>query len=477
MNNSLLINNPLLCARMDGEYGKGDVVNAFSGGHIFIQDGVIQSAGTEKFSGHADEVIDASNMVVTPGFVNTHHHFYQTLTRNIFSVQNEELFQWLMTHYEIWREISEVAVYTAARLAMVELLKTGCTTTSDHHYLFPSSTSGKLIDAEIRAARELGMRFQPTRGSMSLGKSDGGLPPDDVIQSEQTIKEDTIRLIKEYHDDRPAAMTRIALGPCSPFSVTPELMKQTVELGEKYNLQIHTHLAETQDEQDFCLDTFGKRPFDYLDTLGWIRKNAWFAHAIHLNDEEIARAGKAGVGVTHCPTSNMRLGSGIARIKEMLRSGVKVSLGVDGSASNDSSNMLMEMRNAMMLSRLREKDKWLTSDDVFYIATRGGSEVLNRPEIGKISEGKQADLNLMAMDRIEYSGAKHDPLAALVFSVALQPFDYVIVNGKVIVRSGVIPHINEKALVNEHQAISDKIIAQAEAKTGKGYRRRQWQGY
>lgn len=299
----------MMCARMDGEYGRGNVVNTFRGGHIFIKDGIIQSAGPEKFSGVADEVIDASNMIVTPGFVNTHHHFYQTLTRNIFNVQNEELFQWLQTHYEIWSEISEEAVYTAARLAIAELLKTGSTTTSDHHYLFPSSTSGKLIDAEIRAARELGMRFQPTRGSMSLGKSDGGLPPDDVIQAEQTIEEDTLRLINTYHDTRDGAMIRIALGPCSPFSVTPELMKQTVKVGNYYNLQIHTHLAETKDEQDFCLETFGKRPFDYLDSLGWITHNAWFAHSIHLNDEEIARAGKAGVGVAHCPTSNMRLGS------------------------------------------------------------------------------------------------------------------------------------------------------------------------
>ena len=356
---SILINNPLLCARMDGDYGSKDMVNAFRGGHIFIENGKIQSAGPEPFTGHADEEIDASWMVVTPGFVNTHHHFYQTLTRNIFNVQNEGLFQWLITHYEIWREISEEAVYTAAKLAMVELLKSGCTTTSDHHYLFPASASGQLIDAEFRAAQELGMRFQPTRGSMSLGKSAGGLPPDDVIQSEKTIEEDTLRLIKKYHDDSPGAMTRIALGPCSPFSVTPELMKQTVEMGKEYNLQIHTHLAETLDEQQFCIDTFGMRPFAYLQSLGWIRDNAWFAHSIHLNDEEVALAGKHKMGVTHCPTSNMRLGSGIARIKELLRSGARVSLGVDGSASNDSSNMLMELRNAMLLSRLREKDKWL----------------------------------------------------------------------------------------------------------------------
>ncbi len=471
MNHSLLIKNPLLCARMDGNYGSNDMVNAFRGGHIFIENGVIQSVGPRPFKGQAEEEIDASRMVVTPGLVNTHHHFYQTLTRNIFNVQNEGLFNWLITHYEIWREISEEAVYTAAKLAMVELLKSGCTTTSDHHYLFPASTSGQLIDAEFRAAQELGMRFQPTRGSMSLGKSDGGLPPDDVIQSEKAIQEDTLRLIKKYHDDSPGAMTRIALGPCSPFSVTPELMKQTVEMGKEYNLQIHTHLAETLDEQQFCIDTFGMRPFAYLQSLGWIRDNAWFAHSIHLNDEEVALAGKERMGVTHCPTSNMRLGSGIARIKELLRSGARVSLGVDGSASNDSSNMLMELRNAMLLSRLREQDKWLTAEDVFYMGTRGGSDVLNRTDIGQISEGKQADLNLMSMDKVEYSGALHDPLAALIFSVSMQPFDYVIVNGEVVVREGKVPHVDEKALIKQHQDLSEKVVENAGRKTKQGYRR------
>lgn len=471
MKNSILIKNPLLCARMDGDYGSEDMVNAFQGGHIYIEDGVIRSAGPDTYHGHADEEIDASRMVVIPGFVNSHHHFYQTLTRNIFNVQNEGLFQWLITHYEIWREISEEAVYIAAKLAMVELLKSGCTTTSDHHYLFPASTSGKLIDAEIRAAQELGMRFQPTRGSMSLGKSDGGLPPDDVIQSEKAIEEDTIRLIEKYHDDKPGAMTRIALGPCSPFSVTPGLMKQTVKMGEDYNLQIHTHLAETQDEQQFCIDTYGMRPFAYLQSLGWIKKNAWFAHSIHLNDEEIALAGKAKMGITHCPTSNMRLGSGIARIKELLRSGARVSLGVDGSASNDSSNMLIELRNAMLLSRLREQDKWLTAEDVFFMSTRGGSDVLNRSDIGQISEGKQADVNLISMDRVEYSGAQHDPLGALVFSVAMQPFDYVIVNGKVVIREGKVPHIDEETLIKQHQQLSQKIVENAGEKSDKGYRR------
>lgn len=462
----------MLCARMDGQPGSSNLANPFSGGHVYIENGVIQSAGPQPYNGDAELEIDASRMVVIPGLINTHHHFFQTLTRNIFNVQNEGLFQWLITHYEIWREISEESVYTAAQLAMTELMKSGCTTTSDHHYLFPSAASNQLIDAEIRAAQDLGMRFQPTRGSMSLGKSEGGLPPDDVVQTEEKIKADTLRLIQEYHDDKPGAMTRIALGPCSPFSVTPELMKQTVEMGEEYNLQIHTHLAETLDEEAFCLKNFGQRPFAYLKSLNWIRKNAWFAHSIHLNDEEIAEAGAAGIGITHCPSSNMRLGSGIARIKEMLQAGVKVSLGVDGSASNDSSNMLMELRMAMMLSRLREQDKWLSAEEALYMGTRGGAEVLNRPELGQIRKGMQADLALMNMDKAEYSGALHDPLAALIFSVGMHPFDCVITNGRLTVHEGKVQSVHEPALIRRHQKTSEKIIAKAKQKTRQDYSRK-----
>ncbi|MFW5975003.1 MAG: 8-oxoguanine deaminase [Bacteroidota bacterium] len=472
MNQSILIKNPLLCARMDGKPGTDNIANPFKGGHIFIENGVILSAGPETFEGEADYEIDASRMVVIPGLINTHHHFFQTLTRNIFNVQNEGLFQWLITHYEIWREISEESVYTAAQLAMTELMKSGCTTTSDHHYLFPSAASAQLIDAEIRAAHDLGMRFQPTRGSMSLGKSNGGLPPDDVVQTEEEIKEDTLRLIQKYHDNRPGAMTRIALGPCSPFSVTPELMKQTVEMGKEYNLQIHTHIAETLDEEAFCFENFGQRPFAYLKSLNWIRDNAWFAHSIHLNDEEIAEAGDAGIGITHCPSSNMRLGSGIARIKEMLQAGVKVSLGVDGSASNDSSNMLMELRMAMMLSRLREHDKWLTAEEVLYMGTRGGAEVLNRPELGQIKQGMRADLAMMNMDKAEYSGALHDPLAALIFSVAMHPFDCVITNGRITVHEGKVQSIHEPTLIKRHQQLSKKIITKAKQKTRQDYYRK-----
>ncbi|MEA3391502.1 MAG: amidohydrolase family protein, partial [Candidatus Marinimicrobia bacterium] len=332
MKTSILINNPMLCCRMKEDVNAKDVLDTFSGGHIYIEDNKIVSAGPEKFQGHADKVIDASRMLVLPGFVNTHHHFYQTLTRNIFSTQKAELFDWLVTNYEIWRGISKEAFYVSAKVAMAELLKSGCTTTSDHLYLFPDQAEPTLIDSEILAAKELGMRFQPTRGFMSLSKKDGGLPPEDVVQSEEEIFKDIERLVKEYHDDSFGAMCKISLAPCSPFSVTMDSMRRTVDLAKKHKLQIHTHLAETKDEENFCIERSGERPFEFMKSLGWISNNAWFAHSIFLNDEEIAEAGRAKMGVSHCPSSNLRLGSGIAHIKEMLEAGVHVSVAVDGSA-------------------------------------------------------------------------------------------------------------------------------------------------
>jgi len=471
MANSILIQNPLCCAPMVENRPATEELNCFRGGHIFIENGKIKSFGNGMFSGSTDRVIDASRMVVLPGFVNTHHHFFQTLTRNIFSTQSSPLFDWLTTNYEIWRELIGEAVFISAKIAISELLKSGCTTTSDHLYLFPKDCKTDLIESEILAARELGMRFQPTRGSMSLGKSKGGLPPDSVIQDEQTIVDDIRRLLKKYHDPSFGAMTRISIAPCSPFSVTPELMRKTVELADEFNLQIHTHLAETLDEETFCIKQFGVRPFAYLKQVGWIRKNAWFAHAIHLNDAEIREMGETGVGISHCPTSNMRLGSGIARISELLRAGVNVSLGVDGSASNDSSNMLMELRNALLLSRLRDHEKWLTVSDILWLATRGGASALGRDDIGEIAVGKCADLILIDLDRIEYAGAQHDPLGAILFSVPLQPVDYSIINGRIIVDQGKIAGLDESSLIRRQQEISDRMVESAEKRTGKRLRR------
>lgn len=462
MKSSILINNPLLCCRMKEDVNAKDVLDTFSGGHIYIENNLIVSAGPEKFHGSADKIIDASRMLILPGFVNTHHHFFQTLTRNIFSTQKTELFDWLITNYEIWRGISKEAFYVSAKVAMAELLKSGCTTTSDHLYLFPDTTEATLIDSEILAAKELGIRFQPTRGFMSLSKKDGGLPPEDVVQTEEEIFEDIERLVETYHDDSFGAMLRISLAPCSPFSVTEESMRKTVNIAEKYDLQIHTHLAETKDEENFCIERSDERPFEFMKSLGWISNNAWFAHSIFLNDEEIKEAGRVKMGVSHCPSSNMRLGSGIAHIKEMLEAGVNVSVAVDGSASNDSSNMLIEIRNAMLLSRLRETEYWLNTEEVLWMATVGGAKALGRDDIGQIQAGKCADINLISMDKLEYSGALHDPAAAIVFNVAMNPVDHVIVNGKLVVGNGQIVDLDEHALVKRHQKISTDLIETAE---------------
>ncbi len=471
MKSSILINNPLLCCRMKSDVNTKNVLDTFSGGHIYIEDNIIVSAGPEKYQGTANKVIDAGRMLVMPGFVNTHHHFFQTLTRNIFSTQKAELFDWLVTNYEIWRGISKEAFYVSAKVAMAELLKSGCTTTSDHLYLFPNQAEPTLIDSEILAAKELDMRFQPTRGFMSLSKKDGGLPPEDVVQREETIFNDIERLVDKYHDPSFGSMLKISLAPCSPFSVTGESMRKTVEVAEKYHLQIHTHLAETKDEENYCIEKFGERPFEFMRSLGWIKPNAWFAHSIFLNDKEIAEAGRIKMGVSHCPSSNMRLGSGIARIKEMLEAGVNVSVAVDGSASNDSSNMLVEIRNAMLLSRLRAPEFWLNTEEVLWMATVGGAKALGRDDIGQIKKGKCADLNLINMDRLEYSGALHDPAAAIVFNVAMSPVDHVIVNGKHVVENGQIAGLNELELVKRHQKISEDLIKTAENRLTQKLRR------
>jgi len=471
MSKTILIQNPLICAPMTGERPVNSEIRTFRGGHIYIENGRIKSIGLSPFSGTADIMINASRMLVLPGLINTHHHFFQTLTRNIFATESASLFDWLTINYKIWAGMTDAAIQVSTQVAIAELLKTGCTTTSDHLYLYPKQSGRDLLDQAILSAREMGIRFQPTRGSMSLGQSEGGLPPDSVIQDENEIMADIRRIIKLYHDDSPGAMTRIALAPCSPFSVTADLMKIAVKLADEYNLQIHTHLAETLDEEKFCIEKYGLRPFALLKKLGWIRPNAWFAHAIHLNAEEIAEMGTVGCGVSHCPTSNMRLGSGIARIREMLNAGVNVSLGVDGSASNDTSNMLLELRNAMLLSHLREQENWLMADEILWIATRGGAAVLGRDDIGQLAEGKCADLILVSLDRLELAGAQHDPLASLIFCALLSPVDYVIVNGKIVIENGSLTTCEEKLLIERQQKISDELVIRAECETGKRIRR------
>lgn len=455
----ILIKNPLFVATMNDEKSE------FSGGHILIEDNKIVSIGRTPLNIEADGVIDAQNMVVVPGFVNTHHHFYQTLTRNIPNTQNSHLFPWLVSHYEIWRELTEEGVEISTKTAIAELMLSGTTTTSDHLYLFPRKSTPNLIDTEIEAAQELGIRFYPTRGSMSLGKLHGGLPPEDVIQTEDEIQKDTKRLINKYHDESDGSMLRIALAPCSPFSVTPDLMKKTAKYAKTNNLLIHTHLAETLDEEEFCIKEYGKRPVDYVDSLGWIGPNAWFAHTVHLNDDEIKLMCDVGCGTSHCPTSNMRLGSGIARIKEMTKAGINVSLAVDGSASNDSSNMLSELRNALLLSRMQSENYWLSARDVLWLATRGGAAALHRNDIGQIAVGKQADIALFSVDNLEYAGSLSDPLAALIFTQRLSPVDYLIVNGEVKIRNGKLD-FNEKKHIKEHNRIAQEMLENATRNSG-----------
>ncbi|MBU1077691.1 MAG: 8-oxoguanine deaminase [Spirochaetes bacterium] len=456
---SLLIKEADLIVTMDRKFTE------IKNGDIYIEGPEIKEIG-KGLKAKADKVINASGMVVYPGFVNTHHHFYQTLTRNIPKVQDAKLFDWLINLYELWREIDSEAIYYSTLVAISELLLTGCTTTSDHLYLFPQAIKENLIDEEIKAAEKAGMRFIPTRGSMSRGKSDGGLPPDDVIQSEDEIILDSERLIQKYHNPDKFSMLKIALAPCSPFSVTTELMKQTAELSKKYHVRCHTHIAETMDENEFCLQEYGKRPVAYMEEAGWLGENFWFAHCVHLNDDEIRVMAKTKTGVAHCPVSNLRLGSGIAPIGKMLESGVHVSLGVDGSASNDSSNFLFEMKTAMLIHRVRSGVDSMPARKVLSMATKGGAKVLGWDEIGSLEKGKAADLAIFDLNTIGYAGALHDKASAILYAGNSQTTAYTIVNGEVLVEKGKLTKIKTEEVIRKANEISAKMIRKASAKTG-----------
>jgi len=405
-----------------------------------------------------DRVIDCSTCVVIPGFVNTHHHFYQTLTRNLPAVQNAELFDWLVYLYEIWKYLDEEAVYYASLLAMGELLKTGCTSSTDHHYVYPQNFSGDLIGVQFKAAANLGMRLSPTRGSMSLGKKDGGLPPDSVVQTEDQILEDCERVILQYHDGSQLAMRKIILAPCSPFSVTEKLMKATVQLARRYGVRLHTHLAETRDENEFCLETYGCKPLQLMERCRFIGKDVSYAHGIYFNDQELQQLADTGTHIAHCPTSNMRLGSGICRVKEMLPLRINVGLAVDGSASNDSSDMLGELRNALLLQRVHYGASAMSTVDVMKMGTENGARLLGFEKVGKIREGWAADLAIFNVGKLEYSGSLADPLAAIIFSGYNHGAEYTIVNGKIAVEQGRLTGFDEMEIMNKCNAISDRMI-------------------
>ena len=457
---SLLIRDIACLVTLDGERRRYD------GGAILLRDHVIAAVGpTERVAALpeaavAERVISGRDLLVLPGLVNTHHHLYQTLTRALPEAQDAQLFQWLRTLYPLWGELTDEAVYVSTLVGLAELMLSGCTTTTDHLYLYPNDAT---LDASIRAAREVGMRFQPCRGSMSLGRSQGGLPPDHVVQDRDTILADTERLIARYHDPAPYAMCRIAVAPCSPFSVTEELMRESAALARRHGALLHTHLAETLDEEAFCLERFGRRPLAYAEALDWTGPDVWYAHGVHFNDVEIARLAETGTGVAHCPGSNMRLGSGIARVVEMRRAGVRVGLAVDGSASNDASHLLGEARLALLLQRVAQGAEAMSVVEALDLATAGGAAVLGRDDIGALSPGKAADLIGIRLDRLEYAGAWLDPLPATLLCAPVN-VDLSVINGRVVVEDGQLLGVDLPALLARHRRISQEMFARASAR-------------
>ena len=435
-------------------------------GGLFVRDGFIeQVAPTSVLPSTADEVLDLSGHVVMPGLVNTHHHFYQTLTRAVPAAQDANLFNWLTTLYPIWARMNPEDIFTSAQTALAELALSGCTTASDHLYLFPN---GSKLDDEIAAAQEIGLRIQASRGSMSLGQSQGGLPPDSVVDSEDSILKDSQRLIQQYHDPKPGAFVQVVLAPCSPFSVTSDLMKESARLAREYGVHLHTHLAETEDEEQFCLQRFGHRPVGYMQEVDWVGNDVWFAHAVWVNQEEIGVFAKHNCGVAHCPTSNMRLASGIAPVKEYRAAGVNVGLGVDGSASNDGSHLLAEVRNAMLVSRVKEgltgyslsndpNRKLMTAREALYLGTRGGAAVLGRTDIGSLESGKCADFFAINLNRIGFTGM-HDPVSAVVFGQPVN-VDYTVVGGRFIVKEGQLCTVEEGRLIERHNKAARRLLA------------------
>ena len=457
---TLLIRNAAVLVTMDEHRRE------MPGGGLFIRDGFIEQVGfTVDLPEQADEILDMTDHIVLPGLINTHHHFYQTLTRVIPAAQNSNLFNWLKTLYPIWSRMTPEDIQISTKTALAELALSGCTTASDHLYIFPN---GSRLDDEIEAAREVGVRIHASRGSMSLGESKGGLPPDHVVEDEDFILKDSQRLIEQYHDPKPGAMVQIVLAPCSPFSVTPSLMQSSAALAREYGVHLHTHLAETQDEEQFCIEKSGFRPVAFMEKLSWLGSDVWFAHSVHVNQDEIRLFAKTGCGVAHCPTSNMRLASGIAPLMDMLSMGVKVGLGVDGSASNDGSNLLEETRQAMLLARLRAgllgasksdmaAPALMTARKALEIATLGGATVIGRTDLGSLEIGKCADLFAINLNKLEYAGGLHDPVSALVFCAPVKA-DYTIVSGKIIVKEGNLLTLDLPRLVERHNQAARRLV-------------------
>jgi len=450
---TLLIKHATLVATFD------DADTRIEDGGVYVVDNQIQQVGpSASLPDQADQIIDARDMIILPGLVNTHHHFYQTLTRNLPAAQNANLFTWLKTLYPIWAGMTPEAIQVSTKIAIAELMLSGCTTASDHTYIWPN---GARLDDQIEAAQSMGFRFHASRGSMSVGESKGGLPPDHVVEDEEFILRDSRRLIESYHDAERFSMLRIVLAPCSPFSVSPDLMRQSIELARSYKVHSHTHLAETLDEADYCRQAFGRTPVELAEELGWVGSDVWHSHMVHPSEAEVTRLGHSCTGVAHCPSSNMRLASGIAPLRAMLRAGVRVGLGVDGSASNDGSHLLAEARQALLLHRVSGDPAGLTATEALRLATRGGAAVLGRDDIGALAPGMAADIIGYRLDTLGFAGgAVHDPLAALVFC---QPpnVDLSIINGRVRVRDGQILDLELAPLVARHNAIA-RALARGE---------------
>jgi 8-oxoguanine deaminase len=460
---TMLVKNASMLVTMD------DQRREIPGGGLFIRDNVIEQVGkTAELPTTADTILDMTNHIILPGLINTHHHLYQSLTRVI--AQDADLFTWLKTLYPIWGRLTDEAVYISTLTGLAELALSGCTTSSDHLYIFPNDCT---LDSQIRAAQDIGVRFHASRGSMSLGESQGGLPPDNVTEDESFILQDSQRLIETYHDPNPQAMIRVVLAPCSPFSVTPELMRDSANLAREYGVRLHTHLAETLDEETFCLETFGKRPVEYVESLGWTGDDVWHAHCVHMSDSEIDLFSHTGTGVAHCPASNMRLASGIARLIDWRKKKVRVGLGVDGSASNDSGHLLAEARMAMLLQRVAP-DRYLSEKpggrhgfagdgtsmsarQALELATLGSASVLGREDVGLLAAGKSADFIAFNLNQIAYTGALHDPVAALVFCRP-QNVDWSVINGRVIVENGRLTTLDLEPHLHRHNEISKAMI-------------------
>jgi len=457
---TLLVKNAQVVVTMDNH--RHEILD----GGLFIKDGFIEAVGkSDQLPAKADQILDLKGHILLPGLINTHHHFYQTLTRVVPDAQNANLFNWLKTLYPIWARMKPEDIRISTKTALAELALSGCTTASDHLYLFPNVSR---LDDEIEAALEIGVRLHASRGSMSLGESKGGLPPDSVVEDENQILKDSQRLIEGYHDEQPGAMTQIVLAPCSPFSVTGDLMRESAALARQYGVQLHTHLAETEDEVDFTIQQFGKRPVAYMEEVDWVGSDVWFAHSVYLNEGEIGVYANHGCGVAHCPSSNMRLASGAAPIMDMVAAGVDVGLGVDGSASNDGSHLLEETRQAMLLARLRAGIQGasrsgsddlpiMTARDALELATRGGAAVLGRTDIGSLEPGKAADFTAINLNRIDYAGALHDPVAAAVFCAPAK-VDYSVVGGNFIVKDGQITTLDLPEHIEIHNRAAGRLL-------------------